>query len=44
MEVLVLFKLAVSEAALVGSENIMHDKDINKLLDFFSSDSWEKIK
>ncbi len=34
----------ISEAALVGSEKVIHNKDIDQLLDFFGASSWEKIK
>lgn len=36
-------KNGVAEAALVGSENIIHNKDINQLLNNFTG-NWEKIK
>jgi hypothetical protein len=36
-------KSGTAEAALVGSENIIHNKDINQLLSYFDG-KWEKIK
>jgi hypothetical protein len=36
-------KNGTTEAALIGSENVVHSKDINKLLDNFPG-MWEKIK
>lgn len=32
------------EAVLIGSEKIIHNKDINQLLHFFGKSNWEKIK
>ena len=36
-------KNGVAEAALIGSENIIHNKDLNQLLNNFTG-NWEKIK
>lgn len=36
-------KSGTTEAALVGSENISHNKNINELLNNFPN-MWEKIK
>ena len=36
-------KNGTTEAALVGSESIAHNKDINQLLNYFVG-KWEKIK
>ena len=36
-------KNGTAEAALIGSENIVHNKDIDQLLNNFSG-MWEKIK
>jgi len=32
------------EAVLIGSEKVIHNKDINQLLHFFGKSNWEKIK
>jgi hypothetical protein len=37
-------KNGITEAALVGSENCIHNKDIINLLNYFGSGTWEKIK
>lgn len=33
-----------SEAALLGSENVVHNKNIQQLLDYFGEGNWEKIR
>ncbi|QCK14823.1 GH-E family nuclease [Mangrovivirga cuniculi] len=37
-------KSGISEASLIGSEKVIHNKDINQLLEAFGEGNWEKIK
>lgn len=37
-------KNGITEAALNNSENVLHNKDINQLLNYFGAAKWEKIK